>query len=380
MKTCGELKTGGTVAVVGAGPAGTALARLLQTRGFSVTVYERDASETARHQGGSLDLRPSAGQRAIQQAGLADGFRRISRDDAKAFQMLTSRREPHPAGEGGTHEDAGPEVDRGELRKLLLDSLAPGTVAWGHAVQEVVPEADGRWRLEFKDRPPVTADLVVGADGVGSKVRPRLTPVRPKSVGMTMLAAVIRKELWRGTELSDLLGEGSVMFAEHNQTIFVQRCNHDLILLYYSMLVPPDWPKSAGFGLDDTGAVLGAVRDAYADWPPELIDMLTQVDGKFHCWPLSVLPPDYTWETQPGLAMVGDASHAMPPFTGKGVNLALLDSLELADALVADPAAGVAVAVKGAEERMRGRTRKETAECLHVGKMIYGLEVDFGKP
>jgi len=380
MMTCEELQSGGTVAIVGAGPAGATLARLLQTRGYDVKVFERDASPTSRSQGGSLDLRKNAGQRAIEQAGLMEEFRRASRDDAKAFKMLDSHRRPHPAGEGGTHEDAGPEIDRGDLRRLLLDSLAPGTVAWGHLVKDVHPEADGRWRLEFDEQSAVTADLVIGADGVGSRVRPQLTTVRPRSVGMTMLAAVIRKELWRGTELSDLLGEGSVMFADHDQTIFVQRCNRDLILLYYSMVVAPDWPKSAGFSLDDTQAVLDAVTAAYRAWPPELITMLTQVDGKFHCWPLSVLPPDYSWETRPGLAMVGDASHAMPPFTGKGVNLALLDALELADGLVADPAAEVTAAVKACEARMQERTRKETSECLEVGKNIYGIEIDFSKP
>ena len=380
MMTCQELRSGGSVAIVGAGPAGATLARLLQTRGYDVKVFERDVSPTSRPQGGSLDLRPNAGQRAIDQAGLIEEFRRFSRDDAKAFQMLDSHRRPHPAGEGGTHEEAGPEIDRGDLRRLLLDSLAPGTVAWGHIVKDVHPEANGRWRLKFEGRSAVTADLVIGADGVGSRVRHQLTPVRPRSLGMTMLAAVIRQELWRGGELADLLGEGSVMFADHNQTIFVQRCNRDLILLYYSMVVAPEWPKSSGISLDDTRAVLDAVNAAYHAWPPELIAMLTPVDGKFHSWPLSVMPPDYSGETRPGLAMVGDASHAMPPFTGKGVNLALLDALELADGLGTDPAADVTTAKNACEVRMRERTRRETSQCLEVGQNIYGIKIDFSKP
>ncbi|MBW4629897.1 MAG: FAD-dependent monooxygenase [Brasilonema octagenarum HA4186-MV1] len=356
------------------------LARLLQTQGFSVKVFERDASPTSRSQGGSLDLRKNAGQRAIEQAGLMEEFRRLSRSDAKAFKMLDSRGKPHPAGEAGTHEEAGPEIDRGDLRQMLLGSLAPDTIAWGHAVNDVLPEADGRWRIEFKDQAPVTADLVVGADGVGSRVRRGLTPVRPRYTGMTMLAGVIRKELWRGSELSDLLGEGSVMFADHHQTIFVQRCSRDLILLYYSMVVDQDWPAAQGFALDDSKSVLNAITAAYHNWSPELLTMLTQVDGNFHRWPLSVMPPDYRWETRKGLAMVGDSSHAMPPFTGKGVNLALLDSLELADGLVDNPAAEVTEAVKKCEARMQERTRNEISECLEVGRNIYGLEIDFSKP
>lgn len=380
MLTCEKLQSGGTVAVVGVGPSGAMLARLLQMRGFSVKVFERDASPTARSQGGSLDLRKDAGQRAVEQAGLIEEFRSLSRDDAKAFKMLDSKGKPHSAGDAGTNKEAGPEIDRGDLRQMLLDSLRPDTVAWDHTVKEVLPMADGRWRLEFDNQTSFTADLVVGADGVGSRVRACLTPVRPRYTGMTMLANVIRKDLWRDSELSDIVGEGSVMFADHHQTIFVQRCSRDLILLYYSMVVAEDYPASQGFALDDTAAVIDSITAAYHQWSPDLLKMLTQVEGKFHRWALSVMPPDHRWETKPGLAMVGDSSHAMPPFTGKGVNLALLDSLELADALTSEPAAEVTAAVKACEVRMQERTRNEIGECLGVGQYIYGLNVDFSQP
>lgn len=376
---CEELRTGGTVAIVGAGPAGAALARLLQMRGFSVRVFERDASPTSRPQGGSLDLRADAGQLAVDTAGLTEAFKRFSRDEAKSFKMLNSHGVAYPDGGGEeTHEDPGPEIDRADLRGLLLDSLAQDTVNWNHVVQGVVAEEDGRWRLEFKDQEPARADLVVGADGVGSKVRPHLTPVQPRYFGMAMLSAVIRKELWRDSQLSEILGEGSVMFADGGATIFVQRCNHDLILLYFSMKVGKGWPETQGFALGDTQAVLAAVNAAYSEWSPELMTMFTQIDGGFRNWPLSVMPPDYEWQTKPGLAMVGDASHAMPPFTGKGVNLALLDSLELANGL-SDPAAEVAEAVKSCEARMQERTRKEIGACLEVGRSIYNMEIDFSQ-
>lgn len=380
MMSCKELQTGGTVAIIGAGPAGATLARLLQKQGFSVKVFERDASSTSRSQGGSLDLRKDSGQRAVDKAGLSETFQQASRSEANAFKMLDSQGSVHPARGSETHEDAGPEIDRGDLRQLLLDSLAPGTVAWGHLVKDVYPEADGRCRLEFAEQEPVIADLVVGADGVGSRVRHRLTPVRPRYIGMTMLAVNIRQELWRGSEIAEVIGEGSVMFAGGGNTIFVQRCSHEVILLYYSMKVAEDWPKSQGFALDDSQSVLEAVATAYRDWSPKVMAMLTQVEDKFQRWPLSVMPPDYRWETQPGLTMIGDSSHAMPPFTGKGVNLALLDALELSDALTADPAAAVTVAVEAFERSMQNRTRKETGECLEVGRNIYEIDLDLSRP
>ena len=380
MNPSESLRTGGVVAIVGAGPGGAALARLLQMRGIDTKVFERDASATARPQGGSLDLRPDSGQRAIDAAGLADAFARSSRSEAKAFRMIDSQGRDLPGMGEETHEDAGPEIDRGELRQLLLDSLAPGTVAWDHAVDDVHPEADGRWRLEFKDKAPVIADLVVGADGVGSKIRRRLTSIQPRYTGITMIAANIRKELWRGSEIDRVLGEGSVMFAGGEKTIFVQRCNHDLILLYYSMAVGQGWPKSAGFEINDTPAVMAAVGDAYRDWSPDLMAMLAQVQEGFQPWPTSAMPPDTRWDTRPGLTMLGDASHVMPPFTGKGVNLALLDALELADAVTGAPAGGLPAAVRDFEARMQARTNTETAACLAVGRQMYGTDIDFNAP
>ena len=380
MKSSDDVRNGGLVAIVGAGPGGATLARLLQMRGFNVRVFERDASATARPQGGSLDLRPDSGQRAINEARLADVFARFSRNEAKAFRMIDSQGNEMPGMGEETHEDAGPEIDRKDLRQLLLNSLDPGTVAWGHVVEEVRPEADARWRLDIKDQASVTANFVVGADGIGSKVRRRLTSVQPRYTGVNMIAANIRKELWRGSQIDETLGEGSVMFAGGRKTVFVQRCNHDLILLYLSLTVAEDWPKTAGFTLDDKQAVLAAIGEAYSDWSPELMAMLTQVQDNFHMWPNSVMPPDYRWETQPGLTMLGDASHVMPPYTGKGVNLAMLDALELADALTAGPAGNVTAAIRDFEARMQKRTSDEIGACLAIGQQMYGINIDFSEP
>ena len=380
MMSSNDLRRGGLVAIVGAGPAGATLARLLQMRGFTAQVFERDESSTARPQGGSLDVRPDSGQRAIDAAELGNVFARLSRDEAKAFRMIDSQGKELPGMGEETHEEPGPEIDRKDLRQLLLDSLAPETVAWGHAVEDIHPETDGRWRLDIEDHDPVIADFVVGADGIGSKVRRRLTSVQPVYTGVNMVAANIRKDLWRGSEIDQILGEGSVMFAGGGKTVFTQRCNHDLILLYFSLHVAEGWPKTAGFTLDDKPAVLAAIGEAYSDWSPELMAMLTQVQDSFHIWPNCVLPPDYRWETLPGLTMLGDASHVMPPYTGKGVNLAMLDALELADALTDAPGGEVTAAVAAFEARMQKRTRQETGACLAIGRQMYGFELDFSLP
>ena len=377
MTTCKKLLEGGSIVIVGAGPGGAALARLLHQKGCSVRVLERDASPAARPQGGSLDLRSDSGRLAIDEAGLGLEFERRSRDDARAFRMISSDGVDLPGMGEETHENAGPEIDRGDLRAMLLDALPAGTVAWDHEVERVERAADGRWRLQVIGREPMIADLVIGADGIGSKVRQRLTEVQPVYTGITMVAANIRRELWRGSKIAELLGEGSVMFAGGNKTIFVQRCAHDLILLYYSMAVPQGWPQTDWFDLADADAVTAAVGRAYGDWSPDVLAMLMQVQDRFQLWPTSVMPPDYRWKTQPGLTMLGDASHVMPPFTGKGVNLALLDALELSHALTEDPDHELTAAIAGFEHRMQTRTGQEIRACLQVGRQAYGIDLGF---
>ena len=169
------------------------------------------------------------------------------------------------------------------------------------------------------------------------------------------------------------------MYAGGQKTIFVQRCARDLILLYYSVKGSKDWPESEGFALADTGKVMAAVKTEYAEWSQDVMEMLTQVEGKIQRWPLSVMPPDIQWTSKPGLTMVGDSSHAMPPFTGKGVNLAMLDSLELADGLTADPGVDFAIPIAAFEKRVQARTKQEISACLGIGSQHYGIDVDFGK-
>jgi len=158
-----------TVAIIGGGPSGLTLARLLETRKVDYVVYERDESESAVTQGGTLDLHPQTGQLALEEGGLFDNFKKLARYDATGGSILDKSGTVLLT--GGKGRDA-PEIDRTLLRKLLLDSIPKEKIKWDHYVRSVEKGATGDVIVTFRDGSTASGfRLVVGADGAWSKVR-----------------------------------------------------------------------------------------------------------------------------------------------------------------------------------------------------------------
>ncbi|MFJ5228518.1 FAD-dependent oxidoreductase [Kitasatospora sp. NPDC088391] len=321
------------IAVVGAGPGGLTCARILQRHGIAVTVHDRDPGPDARGQGGTLDLHEDDGQLALRAAGLLDEFFRLARPEGQEMRQLdasTAESVFHhvPAADDRSR----PEIDRGRLRDLLLDSLAPGTVRWGRTLRTVEGPADGPRRLRFADGTVTEADLVIGADGAWSAVRRALSPAVPAYTGIAFLEAWFHDVDTRHPEVAALVGPGSAAAADGERGLYVQRGGGGHVRAYAVQRVPADWLAAAGLTAGDTEGVRALLLERYRHWSPRLRRLLTDNDGHYVERPLHALPVPHRWEPSPSATLLGDAAHLMPPL-GVGVNLAMLDACELALAL-----------------------------------------------
>ncbi len=144
------------LAVVGGGPGGLILARLLQLEGIAVKLYERDLDKSARVQGSPLDMHETSGLAALRKAHLLEEFKANFRPGADKTIIANERAEiffnehaMERADDFGT-DSFRPEIDRQALRKILLESLPPETVVWDSHFTSMKAQGKG-WLLHFKN-------------------------------------------------------------------------------------------------------------------------------------------------------------------------------------------------------------------------------------
>lgn len=336
------------IVIVGAGPGGLTLARTLHVLGLESVVYEREPSRDARGQGGMLDLAADTGQRALRAAGLHQEFLARARREGQDLKLLD---------ETGTllldertPDDAPmlrPEIDRADLRDLLLDSLPDGTVRWGRAVERVDDE------LHFADGTTAGYDVLVGADGARSRVRPLLTDAEPVPIGVESVELGIPDAKRTHPGLAAVVGRGNYWALGPGQGLSAQHNGSGRIRVYLTFpTAPPSLDREA-------------LVEAFAGWGPDAAALIRACDDEVVTRSITMLPVGLTWAPHPRVTLLGDAAHLFPP-SGEGVNQAMLDAAELAQALAADPA----TALRVYEAAMFPRAAEVARQAVRIREML----------
>jgi 2-polyprenyl-6-methoxyphenol hydroxylase-like FAD-dependent oxidoreductase len=356
-----------TVTIVGAGLGGLTLARVLHLHGIAATIYEAEPSAEGRTQGGMLDIHEADGQLALKTAGLFDAFCDLIHPGGEASRVLDSQGnvllDQPDDGTGGR-----PEVLRGELRRILLESLPEGAIRWGKKLTGVTALGGGMHELSFADKTTVRTELLVGADGAWSKVRPLLTEAKPSYIGTTFVETYLYDADERHAAAAEAVGHGALFALAPGKGIFAHREPDSILHSYVALNRPEAWISDIDFS--DAGAAMTRISAEFEGWTPALTALITDGATAPVLRMLHALPVGLRWERVPGVTLVGDAAHLAPP-AGEGANLAMFDGAELGKAIAAHPG-DIEAALAAYEAAMFPRSESEAADAHEVLKLCLG--------
>ena len=327
------------------------MARLLQQKGADVTVYEWDKDAQARIWGGTLDLHQGTGQDAMRAAGLLETYYALAIPmgrviaDEQGHVLLARKARP-----GERHNN--PEINRNDLRKMLLESLHAGTVVWDSRLTALEPQA-GKWLLHFDDQPDAVADVVIAANGGMSKVRGYVTDAEVEETGTFIVQGDVPDAELMCPEFSRLCAGDILMTANHGTMLVANPRNSGALTYGVVFKKPEAWDTGDMPDFRDVDSARDFLLRQYAGWG-SCYHELFRATTFFAGLPTRKLPVDKPWKTARPLpiTLIGDAAHLMPPFAGQGVNIGLVDAMTLSDNFTSAAYLSIEEAISAYEQKM----------------------------
>ncbi|MDL5157901.1 FAD-dependent monooxygenase [Actinomycetospora termitidis] len=349
------------VAVVGAGIGGLTLGLALRARGIDVDLYERAAE--LREVGAAVALSAN-GTRELIRLGVDDALDRVSTQpteliyrDGRSGERIAA----HPGGSTYRERFGAPYwgIHRVDLQQGLARAFGAEHL---HLSRTVVGVGDDGRSVRFADGSEVTADVVVGADGVHSVVRDFVVPGEgPRYSGTSAFRGLVPR-----SALPSLPDPPAIQFwaGPHAHLLHyalggVER--DDDTVNFFAVLCGPDTWDGPNREVPD-----GELLAAFEGWHPAVVEMLAAVPQSPR-WPLLSQPHLTRW-TRGRVALIGDACHAMLPHHGQGANQSIEDAVVLAGLLAAH---GPDEALAAYPRRRRARTRAVSTSAWETGTLLH---------
>jgi salicylate hydroxylase len=347
------------IVIVGGGIGGLYAANALIAQGLNVSLYEQAPS--LGEVGAGVFLTPNS-VRHLERAGFGPAVEKWgARVGPKSHYF---RHDGLPIAPVQVSDSSGWNATFGMHRADLVDFLAKalpaGVVHCGHRAIGFEQVGDVA-RVQFANGACAEGDVVVGADGIHSALRPFVFPQsEPVFHGTICYRGLVSHE-----RLSDWPMDRWQMWAGPSKHFLVFPVRHGQMVNYVGF-VPADQAMKESWSAAGEPEVL---RSEFEGWDPRIGSVLKEVDQTFR-WALYDREPLPTW-TQGRLTLLGDAAHPMLPHLGQGANQSIEDGIALATILGRVGNAAVPAALLAYE-----RLRRERVAQVQLGARQHGLRVD----